>query len=94
MQQIQFIGTSPTELISEIKKAIVSDLRMELAKEFEQKEPTEYFTRKEVCELLHIDLSTLYRWTKRGAFQSYQLQGRIYYKRSEIELKIENSKIN
>ncbi|MDY3326706.1 hypothetical protein PG299_02620 [Riemerella anatipestifer] len=62
MEAIQFIGTNPNELIKAISNAIVPELEQRLSKQFQPKEPTTYLTRKEVCELLHIDYSTLNRW--------------------------------
>ena len=61
MTSIQFIGTTPNALISEITNAIIPQLKLELSREFQPKEPTKYLTRLEVCELLQIDLSTLQR---------------------------------
>ena len=49
------------------------------------KEPTEFLTRQEVSSLLKIDLSSVHNWTKKKILQSYQIGGRVYYKRSEVE---------
>lgn len=57
----------------------------ELQKSFQPKEPTEYLTRNEVSKLLKIDLSTVHNWTKRGVLKAYQIGGRVYYKRQEVE---------
>ena len=56
-----------------------------LRKSFQPKEPNEYLTRLEVSELLKIDLSSVHNWTKKGILQSYQIGGRVYYKRKEVE---------
>ncbi|MCT6765871.1 helix-turn-helix domain-containing protein [Riemerella anatipestifer] len=85
MEAIQFIGTNPNELIKAISNAIVPELEQRLSKQFQPKEPTTYLTRKEVCELLHIDYSTLNRWTKNGKLKAYGMGNRVYYKRSEVE---------
>ena len=45
----------------------------------------EYLTRKEVCELLHISLSTLYANTKYGNLMSYRIGGRILYRSEEVQ---------
>lgn len=53
----------------------------------------EYLTRDEVCKLLKINLTTLWRWTKEKAFApSYEVGNRVYYKRSEIESYLEQNK--
>lgn len=57
----------------------------ELQKNFQPKEPTEYLTRNEVSELLKINLATVHNWTKRGVLTAYQIGGRVYYKRAEVE---------
>ncbi|WP_080780241.1 helix-turn-helix domain-containing protein [Chryseobacterium phocaeense] len=85
MTQIQFIGTSPKELIEELKESLIPKLKEELSKEFQPKEPAEYLTRQEVCEMFRVDLSTLHRWRKDGILIAYGLGNRIYFKRNEIE---------
>lgn len=85
MTHIQFIGTTPTDLIQEIKKEIIPELKDRLKEEFQPKEPTSYLTRQEVCDLLSIDMSTLHRWRKQGILTAYGLGNRIYFKRKEIE---------
>ncbi|UWX60382.1 helix-turn-helix domain-containing protein [Chryseobacterium oranimense] len=85
MTTIQFIGTTPDDLIREIKKEIIPELKEQLKEEFQPKEPTSYLTRNEVCEMLHIDLSTLHRWRKGGTLIAYGLGNRIYFKRNEID---------
>lgn len=85
MSAIQFIGTTPTDLISELKNAIIPELEQRLSQQFQPKQPTQYLTRAEVCELLQIDLSTLHRWRKEGVLPAYGIQNRVYFKRNEIE---------
>ncbi|SIQ99788.1 DNA binding domain-containing protein, excisionase family [Chryseobacterium sp. RU37D] len=93
MSAIQFIGTTPSDLIQEIKKEIIPELKAELSKEFQPKEPTEYLTRQEVCEMLHIDLSSLHRWRKEGKLIAYGLGNRVYFKRNEIDELINQNRL-
>lgn len=44
----------------------------------------ELLTREEAAELLKINLSTLWHWTKKGKVQTYGIAGRVYYKRGEL----------
>lgn len=81
---IQFIGTTPNALVNLIDEAVKKQLD-DLKKNFQPKEPTEFLTRREVSELLKIDLSSVHNWTKKGILQSYQAGGRIYFKRKEVE---------
>lgn len=93
MSAIQFIGTTPSELIEDIKKEIIPELKEQLCKEFQPKEPCIYLSRNEVCEMLRIDLSTLHRWRKDGVLIAYGLGNRIYFKRNEIEALIEKNRL-
>lgn len=84
MEQVQFIQTTPEELRQAILEGV--DKRIaELKEHFQPKEPTELLTRKEVKELLNINLSTLHHWTKKGILQAYGIGNRVYYKRFEVE---------
>lgn len=87
MQQIQFIGTTPSALIDLIDNAVKNRLE-DLKKNFQPKEPTEFLTRNEVAEMLKIDLSSVHNWTKKGILTAYQISGRVYYKRKEVETAI------
>lgn len=84
MEAIQFIQITPQQFQEEILKAIKQELET-LKKEFQPKQPIEYLTRSQVAELLKIDLSSVHNWTKRGKLMAYGIQGRVYYKRSEVE---------
>ncbi len=94
MDTIQFIGTSPSDLINALKNSLIPELEEKLSKQFQPKQPTEYLTRSEVCELLKIDRSTLWRWTKNGTLTAFGVQNRVYYKRSEIDDYINQNKLN
>jgi hypothetical protein len=84
MSTVQFISVTPEQL----QNAIIEGVRIQLnefKKHFQPKEPNEYLTRLEVSKLLKIDLSSVHNWTKKGILQSYQIGGRVYYKRKEVE---------
>ncbi|USD26862.1 helix-turn-helix domain-containing protein [Flagellimonas marinaquae] len=84
MEQLQFIGTTPEQLQKAITENVKSQLE-ELKKSFQPKTPEEFLSRKATAQLLNINLSTLYLWTKKGVLQSYGISGKVYYKRSEVE---------
>mgnify|MGYP003564979965 FL=1 len=72
----------------EFKNSLLSDVKKELetlSEQFQPKEPTQYLTRKEVAEMLQIDLSTLHNWVKKGKLTPYGIGHRVYFKRQEIE---------
>lgn len=93
METIQFLGVTPADLIKEIENSLIPKLREQLSKDFQPKEPTEYLTRNEVCELLKINLSSLHRWRKDGLISSFGISNRVYFKRSEIDDLINRNKL-
>ncbi len=83
-ETIQFVQVTPQQLQQEILEGFKTQLNA-LIKHFQPKEPTEYLTRHEVAKLFKIDISTVHNWTRTGKLTSYNLVGRVYYKRCEIE---------
>ncbi len=81
MQTIEF--KLPDSLTDEIK-ALKKELQ-EIKDNLKPKEQTKYLSRNEVAEMLGINVSSLHNWTKKGILQAYQIGGRIYYKREELE---------
>lgn len=79
----QLHSLEPKEILDPIQeiKLLIENLKSN----FQPKRPEEYLTRQEVSKILKIDLSSVHNWTKREILQSYQIGGRVYYKRSEIE---------
>jgi hypothetical protein len=73
----------PNNVLNDIE--YIKQTLTNLQKHFQPKEPNEYLTRLEVSKLLKIDLSSVHNWTKKGLLQSYQIGGRVYYKRKEVE---------
>ena len=43
-----------------------------------------FLSKAEVCKILGISQSTLWRWTIKGILISYGIENRVYYKKSEI----------
>ncbi|GAA0735922.1 helix-turn-helix domain-containing protein [Gaetbulibacter jejuensis] len=60
-----------------------------IEKNLQPKEPSVYLSRNEVAEMLSVDLSTIHNWTKKGILTAFQIGGRIFYKRSNIEAAIQ-----
>ena len=84
MSNISIFQTTPDEIAEAIAKSVKTQLD-ELKKNWQPKEPTEYLTRNEVAEMLSIDLSSVHNWTKKGILTAYQISGRVYCKRKQIE---------
>ena len=75
-------------LAKEVTEIVVKEIQL-LKDHFQPKEPTEWLTRNDVKELLHINLSTVWAWTKKNKLKAYGIGNRIYYKRLEIEQAIQ-----
>ena len=84
MNAIQITQFTPNELKSLLMEG-VQQVVNQIREEFQPKTPTEYLTRKQVAKMLDINLTTLNNWTNRGVLTSYGIQGRVYYKRDEVE---------
>jgi excisionase family DNA binding protein len=54
----------------------------------------EYLTRKEVCEMLHISLSTLFYYSKDGRLSRYRIGGRILYRAEEVRNAVINKGVH
>lgn len=81
---IQFIQISPQQLQEAILAGVKNQLE-QLKKDFQTKKPEELLTRKETAALLKINLSTLHAWANKGTITPFGCNGRVYFKRSEIE---------
>lgn len=84
MEQIQLFQISPKELKEAILKGV--DERLEkLTSSILFYDKDELLTRQEAADYLKIDLSTLWKWTKESKLLSYGINGRVYYRLSEID---------
>ena len=92
MKQMSLFQGTPEDFQEPIIKIIQKEFSI-LKKEFQPKEPEEYLTRQQVADLLHIDLSSVHNFRKRGELTAYQIGGRVLFKRSEISAKIIELKI-
>jgi len=78
-------------------KGIISNSIQEVIKKssVKEKKEEELLTRDEASNLLKINLSTLWRWTKDGKLSAYGIGNRVFYKKDELLkslIKIENEK--
>ena len=42
-------------------------------------------SRKEAAQVLNIDLSTLYKWTRTGKIRSFNTGKKVYYRLSDVD---------
>jgi len=83
-QQIILQGTTPEALVNLINENVKAQF-LELKDSIINKNVNDnLLTRKQTCELLQIDSSTLWHWTNKGNVTAYGIANRRYYKRSEL----------
>ena len=83
-KEMQMIGMSFDDLKNLFGQVIKTELEA-VKKQLQPKQPNEYLTRKEVSEMLKIDLSSVHNWSKRGILIPHQIGNRVYYKLQEVE---------
>lgn len=79
---LQMISVTPEELTGLLVEGMKTEIE-KLKKSLTAGDS--YLTRQETANLLKIDLSTLYNWTKKGKLSAYGIEGRVYYKKSDID---------
>jgi hypothetical protein len=84
MSAIQLIGLSKEDLKNLFGEVLKPEI-MALKEQMKPKQGNDYLTRKEVAEMLKIDLSSVHNWTKKGILKRHQIGNRVYYKLAEIE---------
>ena len=96
MSQIQFIGTSPTELASLIADGISKHIenlnRFKSSSEIDALK--EVMTRKETAELFSVSMVTIHDWVNSGIIKPYKVGNRTYFKRSELLSVMDSSNKN
>ena len=84
MSTLQFIQTTPEQLVHLINEKVKLQLEI-LKKELINKEAeNDLLTREQACKLLQINSSTLWHWQKKGKVTAYGYGNRRYFKRSEL----------
>jgi len=73
----------PEELKQDIEslKSELAEIKLNL----QPKEPTKYLGRREVAQMLDVNISTIHNWTVKGILTALQIGGRIYYKTKDVE---------
>jgi hypothetical protein len=73
---------NPFELILERLERI--EIAIEKLNSPAKNESETLLSRKEACELLKINFTSLWKHTKSGKLKSYCIGNRVYYKKEEI----------
>jgi len=71
--------------LEQFTKTILEGVKSILVEVNRPQPQNKYITREHVCDLLKIDKSTLWSWTKKGKLKSYGIGARVYYKLDEVE---------
>ena len=66
-------------------KEVIADTRRELEEIVISDKAETYPTPNQVSEILHCDLSTLWRWAKKGYLVPLEIGGKRRYKMSEVK---------
>ena len=69
----------------EFDERIESAIHRAFGKYFQNTKEIEYLTRKETSKRLHISLPTLNEYTKSGKLKAYRINGRVLYRKDEID---------
>ena len=80
------------ELLTQIKKLFKDTIREAKIEQLVEEEVL--LSRKEACQLLKINLSTLHRWCKQGIISQYGVSNRVYFLRSELLNQVKDNKIH
>ncbi len=67
-----------TETAESTRRAVEEEYRKRNA-------PETYFTQAEVCKLLSVSLTTLWRWDQKGVLKAVKVGGLNRYKKSDID---------
>ena len=71
---------------------VVADKVVARMKDEETSRP-KYYTRKELCEILHVTNPTVIEMVKRGEIRELKIGGRILYDVEEIDAAVKEKKI-
>ena len=83
-KELQLISISFDDLKDLFGQVLKTELEA-VKKHLQPKQPNEYLTRKEVSEMLKIDISSVHNWSKRGILIPHQIGNRVYFKLQEVE---------
>lgn len=80
---IQVYNITPQEFREEILESLREEINS-LKENLQPKTPTEFLTRKEVSEMLKVDLSTIHNWCKSNKLKPLGIGSRVYFRRSDV----------
>lgn len=78
--------------LREWHKEVIQDTRKELEDAVISDKAETYPSAKQVSDILNVDLSTLWRWEKRGYLVPVNVGGKRRYKMSEVKQILEGGR--
>ena len=85
------ISVKVSDLI-EANEALVARTKEQLEQLITDQSVESYPSREKVAELLNVDLSTLWRWAKRGLLVPIEIGGRRRYRMSDVRRMLNNGR--
>lgn len=83
--EIKLNVTIGIEELRKWHKEVIEDTRRELEEAIISDKAETYPTPKQVSELLNVDLTTLWRWKRKGYLVPIEVGGKRRYKMSEVK---------
>ncbi|WP_366143555.1 helix-turn-helix domain-containing protein [uncultured Alistipes sp.] len=73
-------------------KEVIADTKKELEAQIAEDKGERYLSIKQVCEMLDVDPSTLWRWRKRGYLVPAEVGRRPRYRLSDVRRMLNNGR--
>ena len=80
------------EDLKEFAQILIEDTRKKLEQVIIEDKAERYIEPKEASQIIGVDISTLWRWSKRGYLVPVEIGGKRRYKMSEIKSILNGSK--
>ena len=71
-----------------MRNSIQKEISIELSKlvlEVKKDQLKELLTKKDIMKILKVSLSTIDRWMRAGTLKAFGIEGRVYFKRADVE---------
>ena len=82
---VEIENISVEELVAMISNSVLDVLESRLKLLQKESDQQLLLTRAETAKYLHVNMTTLWNWTKKGRIKAYGLGNRVYYKKNEID---------
>lgn len=87
-ENMQFSLVNVEELMSMLDEKITSAFEKLQGKSQNVLPEKDFYTRKEVSELLNVSYSSLFNWNRDGILLSRKIGNRVYYLKSDVISKL------